>query len=119
MARCSLMLLSSKLEKPGIVEYGREHALPFNLTYSCESGAMPHVATAHRARTGRPSAFDLNGGCVVCGSGGNFEPYVSGQVDSQVEASRRNTAEADHDTEVAGRLEEFLREVNVRDPHHN
>ena len=30
-----------EVEKPGIVEYGREHALPFNLTYSCESGAMP------------------------------------------------------------------------------
>ena len=28
-------------EKPGIVEFGKAHDLPFGLTYSCETGATP------------------------------------------------------------------------------
>ena len=29
------------VEKPGIVEFGKAHELPFDLTYSCETGATP------------------------------------------------------------------------------
>ncbi len=29
------------VEKPGIVEFGKAHSLPFGLTYSCEMGATP------------------------------------------------------------------------------
>jgi len=29
------------VEKPGIVEFGKGHQLPFGLTYSCEMGATP------------------------------------------------------------------------------
>ena len=31
----------SNIEKPGIVEFGKAHGLPFGLTYSCETGATP------------------------------------------------------------------------------
>jgi 7-cyano-7-deazaguanine synthase len=27
--------------KPGIIEFGRTHSLPFHLTYSCEGGTAP------------------------------------------------------------------------------
>ena len=48
----------------------------------------------------------------MCGSSGKFGPYVPGQVDSQVQTSRRNTEEAEYDQEIGERLRDFSRDVN-------
>lgn len=51
----------------------------------------------------------------MCGSGGNFRPYVPGQMGAQVREAKRQTEAADYEQEIGERLRDLLREFNERD----
>lgn len=51
----------------------------------------------------------------MCGSGGNFRPYVPGQVEAQVRDARLQTETADYEQGISERLQDLLQDVNERD----
>ena len=52
----------------------------------------------------------------MCGSGGRFSPYVSGQVTPQINDAKRRTEASDYERKVEENIRQHLREENDRDP---